>query len=83
MTADTDLQLLSLAKLAPGCQGVVRSLHAEENFALRLAAMGFRVGRSVTVVRQAPLGGPLQVRIGTTDIMLRRTEADRIDISLL
>ncbi|CAK0773483.1 ferrous iron transport protein A [Gammaproteobacteria bacterium] len=72
---------ISLSALTPGQGGVVRGLHAVDGFAYRLAALGFRVGRSVTVIRCAPLGGPIQIRLGTTDVMLRRTEADRIDIS--
>jgi len=81
MATPPELLILPLTELAPGHAGVVRGLHATDGFAHRLAAMGFRVGRRVTVVRRAPLGGPIQVRLGTTDVMLRRAEADYIDIT--
>jgi len=71
-----------LSVLTPGQTGLVRSLHAVEGFAQRLAALGFRIGRPVTVVRCAPMGGPIQVRVGTTDVMLRRAEASRIEVAI-
>ena len=42
----------------------------------RLAAMGLVPEMIVTLIRKAPLGGPLHVRLGsTTEIALRRSEA--------
>jgi len=73
--------IIPLANLVPGESGLVRAVHDLDGFAYRLEALGFRIGRPVTVIRRAPLGGPIQVRLGTTDVMLRRTEAERIDIS--
>ena len=81
MNLSSDPALLPLSALLPGQGGVVRGLHTVDGFSQRLTALGFRIGRSVTVVRRAPLGGPIQVRLGTTDVMLRRVEADRIDVS--
>jgi len=40
--------------------------------------MGFRNGKQIEVIRKARFSGPLQVRIGTTDILLRRVDADKI-----
>lgn len=42
----------------------------------RLQAMGLVPDMIVTLIRKAPLGGPLHVRVGTTtEIALRRAEA--------
>ena len=42
----------------------------------RLLAMGLVPDMVVTLIRKAPLGGPLHVRVGsTTEIALRRAEA--------
>lgn len=41
----------------------------------RMRAMGLRVGREVMVVRRSRLGGPMQVRVGSTDLIIRPREA--------
>jgi ferrous iron transport protein A len=38
------------------------------------------MGKQIQVVRRASFNGPIQVRIGTTDIMLRLSDASRISI---
>ena len=42
--------------------------------------MGFRSGKQIELIRKASFSGPLQVRIGTTDILLRRNEAAKITV---
>ncbi|KAA3650716.1 MAG: ferrous iron transport protein A [Proteobacteria bacterium] len=71
--------MCALSELATGRDAKVTALRADHDFAQRLHALGVRIGRSVRIVRRGPLNGPLQLRIGTTDIMLRRAEAALID----
>ncbi len=71
---------IKLSALRPGDRGVISALHSEEELYYRLAALGFRVGRHIELIRSACFHGPLQVRIGSTDIILRRREAHKIDI---
>ena len=48
----------------------------------RLAALGLVPDRIVTLIRRAPLCGPLHVRVGsTTEIALRRAEAACIRVT--
>jgi len=70
----------TLISLKPGEIGIIAALHAEEDLYHRLAALGFRTGKQVCLVRGARFAGPLQVRIGTTDVMLRRRDAQKIEI---
>ncbi len=70
----------TLAALHPGDIATIVSIHAEEALHLRLLALGFRNGKQIELIRKASFSGPLQVRVGTTDIMLRRTEASRIEV---
>jgi ferrous iron transport protein A len=70
----------TLANLSPGETATIVAIHADEALHLRLLALGFRSGRKVELIRKASFSGPLQVRIGTTDILLRRTEAAKISI---
>ena len=68
----------TLATLHPGETATIVSIHAEEALHQRLLALGFRSGKHIEMIRKAGFSGPLQVRIGTTDIMLRRNEAAKI-----
>ncbi len=71
----------TLATLHPGDIATIVSIHAEEALHQRLLALGFRTGKQIEVIRKASFSGPLQVRIGTTDVMLRRSEAGKIKVS--
>ena len=73
----------TLTALHPGDSATIVSIHAEQTFHLRLLALGFRTGKQIELIRTASFSGPLQVRIGTTDILLRRIEAMRINVEKL
>ncbi|QQS55504.1 MAG: ferrous iron transport protein A [Candidatus Competibacteraceae bacterium] len=69
------MKLICLSELAIGQRGVIEEVETEEQFRWRLQALGFRIGREVRLIRQALFGGPLQVRIGSVNVMLRRHDA--------
>lgn len=69
-----------LTNLKSGQHAVITAIEADESLFARLSALGFRVGKSLQVIRHATFNGPLQVRLGTTDVILRKTEAARIQI---
>ena len=71
----------SLDSLKPGECAVIRAITAEEGLHQRLNALGFRIGKRIELIRRARFHGPLHVRIGTTDVILRSAEAHRIQIS--
>ncbi len=71
---------LTLATLRTGDIATIVSIHAEEALHQRLLALGFRSGKQIELIRKASFSGPLQVRIGTTDILLRRNEAVKIKV---
>ncbi len=68
-------QRTPLSDLAPGEAGLIASVDGPEGLRQRLAALGFRVGRGVLLLRRGVLRGPLHVRLGTTEVALRRAEA--------
>jgi ferrous iron transport protein A len=70
----------NLAGMQPGEQATIRTIDADEGLFHRLAALGFRNGKRIEMIRHARFGGPLHVRIGTTEIILRKSEANRIKI---
>lgn len=72
-----------LDSLKAGESATIQSISADETLFHRLAALGFRIGKRIELVRCASFNGPLHVRIGNTDIMLRRSEAKRIEVKYL
>ncbi|TAJ75824.1 MAG: ferrous iron transport protein A [Gallionellaceae bacterium] len=70
----------NLAGLASGASATIVAIQTDDALRQRLSALGFRVGKRVEIIRKASFSGPLQVRIGTTDILLRRNEAAQIAV---
>lgn len=70
----------SLDHLFPEQSGVITAIQAGPELTRRMSALGLRPGRSVEVIRAAPWNGPLQIRVGHTDIMIRRSDAARIHV---
>jgi ferrous iron transport protein A len=70
-----------LASLKPGQIGTIAGLKTEAGLVQRLQALGFRTGRQVKMIRVAWFNGPIHVRVGTTEVMLRRCEAREIHIT--
>jgi len=70
-----------LSTLNPGQYGVIQAIHAEQALHQRLSAMGFRIGKKIELIRRASFNGPLHVRIGATDIILRGIDAGRIQLT--
>lgn len=68
--------------LSPGQLGRVVAIHASEELRRRLVALGLKPGNVVELIRKGLFKGPLQIRSGTTDIIIRRHDARQIEISL-
>ncbi|MBY0441703.1 MAG: ferrous iron transport protein A [Mycobacteriaceae bacterium] len=71
-----------LAELAPGQQATILGVarHATATVANRLRQLGFRSAATITVIRRAPLGDPTIYRVQDTELCLRRTEAQLIEV---
>lgn len=69
-----------LSQLAIGEHATISAIEADESLYHRLAALGFRVGKPLSIMRKANFNGPLHVRLGTTDVILRGSEAARIHV---
>ena len=69
-----------LSELVPGDRGRVLKVAGDAEAARRLMEMGLMRGTTVEVVRQAPLGDPLEVRVRGFMLTLRRAEAEHIEV---
>jgi ferrous iron transport protein A len=70
-----------LSQLETGEAAYIAAIEAEEFLFHRLSALGFRVGKPLSIIRRGTFNGPLHVRLGTTDVILRRADAARIQIT--
>ncbi len=73
-------QPFSLAALAVGATARILTVDLEEGLRTRMLALGLSPGQEIKLMRQAAWGGPLQVRVGTTDIILRIADARVITV---
>lgn len=73
----------SLDTLSTGQAAVITALEVDEALFHRLSALGFRVGKHLSIIRRGIFNGPLHVRLGTTDVILRKREAKSIHIKLV
>jgi len=69
-----------LSALLPGQIATVHALHVEPNFQFRLNALGFRIDKPVELIRIAPFNGPLHLKLGNTEVMLRQQDANNIEV---
>ena len=70
----------TLANLATGDRAVVVAVGGDRGFARRLLEMGLLPGTEIAVVRRAPLGDPLELRLRGYSLSIRGAEAASIDV---
>lgn len=74
--------MTTLARLQPGQKGRITSIGAVGSLKRRLMDMGILVGEEVSVVKVAPLGDPIEVRIKSYSLSLRKREAEGIGVEV-
>lgn len=70
--------LQKLSELPIGSKVVVREFPKQSSAFLRLREMGLMPGTALTLVRIAPLGDPLEVKVRGYNLTLRKSEAEHI-----
>lgn len=74
--------LLKLSVLSIGIPAVVRDFPKQGSAFLRLREMGLLPGTPVTLVRTAPLGDPLEIKLRGYHLTLRKSEAEHILVEI-
>jgi len=69
---------LKLSELAVGASATVLQFPQQDAAFLRLREMGLLVGTRVTLVRTAPLGDPLELKVRGYHLTLRKSDAAHI-----
>ena len=69
---------IKLSELAVGASAVVREFPKTGPAFVRLREMGLLAGTRVTLVRTAPLGDPLEIKVRGYHLTLRKSEAEHV-----
>ncbi|MBO0453143.1 MULTISPECIES: FeoA family protein [Enterococcus] len=72
---------VSLDQLSVGEQGVVVNVHGAGAVKRRLMDMGLTKGTQVKVVKLAPLGDPIELRVRGYELSLRKNESEMVVVS--
>ena len=73
---------MTLADLQVGPQARVRSVRDHGGAMLRVMEMGLVPGTTVQVLKRAPFGGPMQIRVQDFRLSIRRHEARCLEVEL-
>jgi ferrous iron transport protein A len=71
-----------LSKLAPGERARITAIGAIGPMKRRLMDMGLLPGEEVLVQKIAPLGDPIEVKVKSYNLSLRRREAEGIAVEV-
>ena len=71
---------MTIAMMDEGGEFVVEHVCLRRETGKRLADMGFTRGARGWIVRKGFWGGPIQIRLGECDLMIRASEAEGVDV---
>ncbi|PTX98470.1 FeoA family protein [Opitutus sp. ER46] len=69
---------IKLSELAIGASATVREYPRQGSAFMRLREMGLLAGTRITLVRTAPLGDPLEIKVRGYHLTLRKAEAEHV-----
>ena len=69
---------MKLSELAVGASAVVREFPKAGAAFVRLREMGLLAGTRLTLIRTAPLGDPIEIKVRGYHLTLRKSEASEI-----
>ena len=75
--------MIPLSTLKPGQFARVEAIAGDPALIQRLYEFGLLEGEEVELLAVAPMGDPVEIRIGNTRLSLRVREADCVTVSLL
>lgn len=80
MSPKTNLKTRTLADLDIGSSAKISNILPGNDNLERLVELGLIVGETVTLVKKAPLGDPIEIRIMNYNLCIRKSEAAFIEI---
>lgn len=72
---------MNLANLSIGTEAKVTKVNGNSAITRRLMEMGVIPGVSIKVVKTAPFGDPIEIRVRGYSLAMRKSEAETIEVS--
>ena len=69
-----------LDKLSAGQSATIIGFEKDGNVTRRLMELGIVPGKKITLVRQAPLRDPVQLKVGSSRLFIRKAEASLVQV---
>ena len=69
---------MKLSELAVGASAVVREFPKSGPAFIRLREMGLLAGTTITLIRTAPMGDPIEIKLRGYHLTLRKSEAEHV-----
>ena len=82
-SSKTNDRIVLLSEMSIGQQGIIRSFVYESDDCERVEEMGITPGEPIEIVRYAPMGDPIEVKIRGYLLSLRKQEAELIEVGLI
>ena len=73
---------ISLSQVKPGDKGKISKIGGNRKYRKRLLDLGLTRGVLIEIIRNAPLGDPVEINVRTYKLSLRKNEAKDIYILL-
>ena len=74
---------IKLSELAVGSSAIAREFPKSGSAFVRLREMGVLAGTPITLLRTAPMGDPLEIKVRGYNLTLRKSEADHVLVEKL
>ena len=71
---------IPLSSLAVGGTATLKSFPVAGAAFIRLREMGLLPGTRITLMRRAPMGDPIEIKVRGYNLTLRKTEAEHISV---
>lgn len=72
-----------LPAVKKGIKGKVKEINLTKELRDKLYELGLIPGQEIEVLQDAPLGGPVKIRVGDYCLALRRREAEGIVVEVM
>lgn len=76
------MAIKKLKDMKPGESGLIVTLHGSGNVKHRLIDMGLVHDTKIHVMKFAPLGDPVEIKVKNFELALRNSEAGMIDVEV-
>ena len=70
--------MMVLSELVAGESGIIKELKNEQRLVVRLNAIGLTENAKVTLIRTAPFGDPIEIKVRDFYLAIRKEQADKI-----